>query len=166
MRVQLEQKYKSVSKTKRYVGYVLTLHLLKTAITVGVLCIALLIGGFIAGRLVSRKVGNVAQTVENIVEKIVDELRDEINKTEKVRLAGLTQNPAVTDHDNLRLINVSYQLDLANTRRLEIKGLLETMEALKISTALLISSELEETMESSGKKITILPLWKWLLKGT
>jgi len=93
------------------------LHLIKTAITVSVICIALLIGGVIAGSLMSRKVGSVEQTVENIVEKIVDELRDEISKTEKVRLAGLTQNAAV-----------HYKISLIKEEQGDFKGAIEEME--------------------------------------
>lgn len=58
-------------------------------------------------------------------------------------------------------IQVSYTME-ANRER-EIQGLCGAMEHFKLKEGLMISDNLEEKMEVSGKTIRVIPLWKWLL---
>lgn len=61
------------------------------------------------------------------------------------------------------LINVVYDLDSVQTRNREINGLLEAANALGLSTATLVSANVEEEVNENGVLIQIIPLWKWLL---
>jgi len=63
-----------------------------------------------------------------------------------------------------QLINVAYSLETPTTLNREITGLLESMEALQISNALLINSDKDELFRHEDKTIRIIPLWKWLLE--
>lgn len=60
-------------------------------------------------------------------------------------------------------IQSCYSLD-DNNRKREIKGLIEAMEVHKLNEGLIITSNQEEELYVNGKKIIILPVWKWLLE--
>lgn len=64
-----------------------------------------------------------------------------------------------------RLINVAYDISHLETRNRELNGLIEGMHGLGVQEALLLTSEVEETVTTGAGKITILPLWKWLAEG-
>lgn len=61
-------------------------------------------------------------------------------------------------------MQVCYVLNESNKDR-EIGGLLETMEKFKLKEALILTHEQEEEMKLKGKKIMVMPVWKWLLKN-
>lgn len=61
------------------------------------------------------------------------------------------------------LIQVSYKIDNFETRKREIKAITKGMEALNISAGVIITLDLEEEEIVDGKKIKIVPIWKWLL---
>jgi predicted AAA+ superfamily ATPase len=69
----------------------------------------------------------------------------------------------IVDKGHYQLINVCYDIDTISTRQREINGLLEAMNFLKIKQALLINSEVTETVAIENKQIKLIPLWKWLL---
>lgn len=60
-------------------------------------------------------------------------------------------------------IQVTKILDNHNEKR-EIAGLLEAMEKFKLKSGLIITEGQEEEREIDGKKIKIVPTWKWLLE--
>src|SRR3989344_549626 len=60
-------------------------------------------------------------------------------------------------------IQVCYELNPGNQER-EKAGLLEAMKKLKIKKGLILTLEQEEELNLSGKKISIKPVWKWLLE--
>ncbi|MCK5137784.1 MAG: ATP-binding protein [Bacteroidales bacterium] len=60
-------------------------------------------------------------------------------------------------------IQVSASLYEKNTYDRELKGLKETMEYYKLDSGLIITENEEDSIEFSGKQITIKPAWKWLL---
>ena len=62
-------------------------------------------------------------------------------------------------------IQVCYLLDASNKER-EIAGLLEAMETFHLKEGLLLTQEQEEEITENGKKIKVLPVWKWLLGGS
>ena len=59
-------------------------------------------------------------------------------------------------------IPVQVTLDPENTR--ELNGLLDAMERIKSKKGIIISKNTDKTTNLKGKKITYVPLWKWLLK--
>lgn len=60
-------------------------------------------------------------------------------------------------------IQVTKVLDNNNEKR-ELGGLLEAMEKLNLKEGLIITQDQEEERKIKGKKIKIVPAWKWLLK--
>lgn len=61
------------------------------------------------------------------------------------------------------LIQVSYQIDEAGTKEREMKALAEAGEELKCNDLIVLTWDHEEGVEWQGKKIKIIPVWKWLL---
>ncbi|MEI7621326.1 MAG: ATP-binding protein [Candidatus Moraniibacteriota bacterium] len=61
-------------------------------------------------------------------------------------------------------IQVTRSLADPKTAEREIVGLLEAMEKFKLKTGLIITESQEEEKVIAGKKIKIVPAWKWLLK--
>ena len=69
----------------------------------------------------------------------------------------------IVDKGHYQLINVCYDIDMMSTRQREINGLLEAMNILEVEKAILINSEVTETVKVGWKEIKLIPLWKWLL---
>ena len=67
-------------------------------------------------------------------------------------------------HNGIQLINVSYDLSNRETKEREINGLCEAMETLSVKQSQLITSSLEETIETPFGRIQVIPLYKWLLQ--
>ena len=61
------------------------------------------------------------------------------------------------------LVNVSYEIQDEKTRIREINGLLEAMEYFSLFEATLVTKDEENIIEINGKKISIVPLYKYLL---
>jgi predicted AAA+ superfamily ATPase len=59
-------------------------------------------------------------------------------------------------------IQVCYELHEDNKKR-EFEGLLEAMKKYKLKEGLLLTNDEEEELVLEGKKIHVLPVWKWLL---
>jgi len=70
----------------------------------------------------------------------------------------------IEDKDSLKTINVSYSLDVKDTRKREIDSLLQAMETYKTKHGLIITNENEEEIKIKGKTISVKPMWKWLLE--
>jgi uncharacterized protein len=70
-----------------------------------------------------------------------------------------------TDAGKKNLINVCYDIEDPTTKKGEIQGLLEAMTTHGIHNSLLITAEVEDEIILGGKKIQIVPLWKWLIRG-
>ncbi len=60
-------------------------------------------------------------------------------------------------------IQVCYTLNDHNRRR-EFAGLEEAMQAYGLRSGLLLTMEQEEDLQRLGKKVVVMPVWKWLLK--
>ncbi len=60
---------------------------------------------------------------------------------------------------------MSYSISEKSTREREIKGLILAMNNLDVDNAILINNELEEEIKMGNKTISVVPLWKWLLKN-
>ena len=61
------------------------------------------------------------------------------------------------------LIQVSWNIDNAETREREIKGLIKAMEEFGLKEGLIITEDYEAEEEIKKKKIKFVPLWKWLV---
>jgi predicted AAA+ superfamily ATPase len=61
------------------------------------------------------------------------------------------------------LANVSYNIAAPETRKREVRGLVEAMDYFNCSESLLITRDTEEIIEVDGYTIKALPLWRWLL---
>ena len=59
-------------------------------------------------------------------------------------------------------IQITKKLDDENEKR-EINGLLEVMNDYKLKEGILLTEEQEEEKIIKGKKIKVIPVWKWLL---
>ena len=60
-------------------------------------------------------------------------------------------------------IQVSYNITDAETRKREVSAVLALNKVLPIKKALIITYDEEETIESNGLEISVMPVWKWLL---
>lgn len=66
--------------------------------------------------------------------------------------------------ESLELVQVCWQIEDLKTKTREFKGLQEAMLKLKTNNAVLLTHEFEDEVELNGKKIEILPAWKWMLR--
>ena len=68
--------------------------------------------------------------------------------------------------DVQQLVQVSWSIKDANTKKRELEGLSKAMEAFGIKKGLLITHD-EEGLEKldGGRTVTIVPLWKWSIAG-
>lgn len=62
-----------------------------------------------------------------------------------------------------QLIQVCYEITLDNERR-EINSLISASRELDCKDLLVITWDQEYTIEKDGRRINVIPLWKWLLK--
>jgi len=62
------------------------------------------------------------------------------------------------------LFQVSYSLSDIETKQREILAIKTAMDELKVETAIIITYEEEETIPVDKKKISVIPVWKFLLK--
>lgn len=61
------------------------------------------------------------------------------------------------------LIQVCWSIDDLDTKKREVKGLLEAMKEFKLKRGIIVTEDLEMEETIEGKKIKFIPLWKWLL---
>lgn len=62
------------------------------------------------------------------------------------------------------IIQVSLDIDNINTRQREVKSLLFCMTELKMESGIIITKDQEGEEIIDGKKIKIIPIWRWLLE--
>ena len=63
----------------------------------------------------------------------------------------------------MQLIQVTWSMTDDETRKREIKGLLEASSATGCDNLLIITDDEENSLEADGKKVNVVPAWKWLL---
>lgn len=61
------------------------------------------------------------------------------------------------------LLQVSYKMNETKTREREISSLLKASKLYNIEELIIITHSQEEIINLEGKKIKIIPVWKWLL---
>jgi len=59
-------------------------------------------------------------------------------------------------------VQVTYELNEENEKR-EIEGILEAMEVCGLEKGKIITYDQEKEIEKEGKKISVIPAWKWAL---
>ncbi|MDR2585834.1 MAG: ATP-binding protein [Prevotellaceae bacterium] len=61
-------------------------------------------------------------------------------------------------------VQVCYHLnDTETTRKREVNALLQFAKFMDVKRMLIITKDEEETISENGKKIEVLPIWKWIL---
>lgn len=70
---------------------------------------------------------------------------------------------AIDKQGKIQLTQVCWELTSSNKDR-EIKGLIAAMNFFKIEEGIIITFDQEDEIEIEGKKIDVLPVWKFLLK--
>ncbi|MEK6952584.1 MAG: ATP-binding protein [Nanoarchaeota archaeon] len=60
------------------------------------------------------------------------------------------------------IIQVTYELNEKNKER-EVRGLIEALNKFKLREGLILTYGQEDSFEEGGKKIKVIPVWKWLL---
>ena len=60
-------------------------------------------------------------------------------------------------------IQVTRELNDGNYKR-EVNGLLEALETHNLEKGLILTHDLEEEKKIKGKRVKIVPIWKWLLE--
>lgn len=63
----------------------------------------------------------------------------------------------------IQLIQVSWEMTDENTRKREIAGLLEASLATECNNLLIITKDEESVITRDGKRINVVPAWKWLI---
>lgn len=63
-----------------------------------------------------------------------------------------------------KAIQVCFELNEKNKER-ELKGLLEAMQEIKATTAVILTLEQGQEITAENKKITVKPAWEWLLEN-
>jgi predicted AAA+ superfamily ATPase len=118
-----------------------------------------------------RETQNLGSTYENAVAVELFRRRSYFSETEELYYwkdhSGREVDFVIKDGPAVKqLIQVTYQLD-PDVKRREMDALLRASEQLSCKNLLLINDEEEEdeTVHQNGRsgKVTILPLWKWLL---
>lgn len=61
------------------------------------------------------------------------------------------------------LIQVTWDMSEESTKEREISGILEASKVTKCDNLTIITTEEESILEINGKKINIIPAWKWAL---
>jgi predicted AAA+ superfamily ATPase len=62
------------------------------------------------------------------------------------------------------LIQVTYASERAELKEREIKPLIVASKELKCNNLFIITWDYENEIKEGGKKIKLIPLWKWLLQ--
>ncbi len=62
------------------------------------------------------------------------------------------------------LLNVCYEMESPATREREVKSLTEAMKRLSLGESLIVTAETREIVDTAAGRITVMPLWEWLLR--
>jgi hypothetical protein len=65
----------------------------------------------------------------------------------------------------VQAVQVADDLADRSTRDREISGLMEALDDYKLDEGLLVTSDITEELQIEGKRIRILPAWRWMLEG-
>ena len=69
--------------------------------------------------------------------------------------------------EGMRIMN-AYQVTIVmndeKTRKREIEGLMEAMNAYGLAEGYILTMEEKEELEIDGKQVHVLPTWEWMLR--
>ena len=63
----------------------------------------------------------------------------------------------------VQAVQVCWNISSEKTRKREIEGLMSAMETFELDEGLILTEDAEEEIMLESKKITVIPVWKWLL---
>ena len=115
----------------------------------------------------SRFSENIGRLMENAV---FLELKRIKNKNQKLdfycwKFQGKEIDFVIKEKTKIKqLIQVCYNISNPDTKRRELIGLVKASKELKCKNLLVITYDYEGEEKFNRKKITFIPLWKWLLK--
>src|SRR3989344_2726199 len=114
------------------------------------------------GILTSNKIDDLGRLLENLV--FLELIRREID----ISYYQTSQNEEIDflikkDKKVTQLIQVCYDLSNFMTKDREFKSLLKTSEEFSCNNLLILTNSQEEELKISGKKMIVMPVWKWLL---
>jgi len=61
------------------------------------------------------------------------------------------------------VLQVCWDITDEKTKKREVNGLVETLQTFKLKQGIVITGDYSGIENVEGKKITFVPLWKWLL---
>ena len=61
-------------------------------------------------------------------------------------------------------IQVAYSMADQDTRKREVDALVALADYQDVQHLLIVTKDDEETLEEKGKVISVIPLWKWLMR--
>ena len=62
-------------------------------------------------------------------------------------------------------VQVCYSLHDAETREREVGAIVKMSKQIDIKKMIIITKDEEDTISAQGKKIEVIPVWKWLCKN-
>jgi hypothetical protein len=62
-----------------------------------------------------------------------------------------------------KAIQVTQRIHGSNEGR-ELGGLMEAMDRYKLQEGLILTEDTEDVFDKDGRKIIVMPVWKWLLE--
>lgn len=71
----------------------------------------------------------------------------------------------IKDHKVQQLMQVCYDITDTNVRKRELKALLKASRELRCNNLLVVTHDYEAEEKVKGKKVSFVPMWKWLLTG-
>lgn len=115
------------------------------------------------GILTNNQIDDNGRLLENLV--FLELMRREkdvayFQTTQKEEVDFLIKNGKKVE----QLIQVCYDLSNFMTKDREIKPLLKASEEFKCNNLLILTNSQEEEIKIEGKKIKMMPVWKWLLE--
>lgn len=114
------------------------------------------------GILTSNGINDYGRLLENLV--FVELTRRGKNVFYYKSTDGKEVDFAILEKNKVKdLIQVAYSLEDFNTREREVKPLIKASKELKCNSLTIITWSEDKEEEIKGKKITCIPLWKWLL---
>ncbi|MDD4249774.1 MAG: DUF4143 domain-containing protein, partial [Methanosarcina sp.] len=63
----------------------------------------------------------------------------------------------------VQAVQVCWNISSEKTRKREIEGLMSAMETFELDEGLILTEDAEEEIMLESKKITVIPVWKWLI---
>jgi predicted AAA+ superfamily ATPase len=67
--------------------------------------------------------------------------------------------------DGIIIEAIQVTMDLNKTEKREIKGLMEALRSYRLDNGLILTYDENRKIEIEGKRIMVMPVWKWLLEN-